>query len=113
MPYKDPEKQRAAQAAHYVAHKDRYRESSRNFKDRRNQIVNAAKDRPCNKCGVKYPPRVMDFHHSDPKTKLHGIGDLIRRGTQKALLEEIAKCEILCANCHRLHHMTEGELPLE
>ena len=58
---------------------------------------------PCADCGVSYPPRVMDFHHKDTTEKIDVISRMIGLNRPwNLVLEEIAKCELLCANCHRL-----------
>lgn len=44
----------------------------------------------------------MDFDHLDPSTKTASISKLSKwRGNKEKLLEEIAKCELVCSNCHR------------
>lgn len=55
---------------------------------------------PCAKCGVRYPHYVMDFDHKDPSTKTMCIAKMMGY-SKKAILHEINKCELLCANCHR------------
>lgn len=60
--------------------------------------INALKNRPCIDCGLKYPPECMDFDHVRGK-KLFTIGE---RRRQSGLLAEIAKCDLVCANCHRI-----------
>ena len=64
-------------------------------------IVAREKSRPCVDCGVTYPPYVMDFDHVRGE-KLKEIG--VMRGTvsTRVLLAEIAKCEVVCSNCHRI-----------
>ena len=45
----------------------------------------------------------MDYHHKDASSKVAGIADLVKSGaTLTRLKAEIAKCELLCANCHRV-----------
>lgn len=57
-------------------------------------------ENPCVDCGEK-DPVVLDFDHVRGM-KDRAIGLLIRRGSSvKRLMDEIAKCEIRCANCHR------------
>lgn len=56
---------------------------------------------PCAKCGVKYPYYVMDYDHKDPTNKKHCIAHMMGH-SKKALQNEINKCELLCANCHRI-----------
>jgi hypothetical protein len=67
---------------------------------RREDLRNSLKDQPCKDCGVKYPYYVMDFDHVTG-TKVGNVGVMVA-GKLAALMEEIAKCEIVCANCHRI-----------
>jgi hypothetical protein len=56
------------------------------------------------KCG-EADAACLDFHHSNPKEKEFEISNGVRSGYSKnRILEEIAKCDILCANCHRKLH---------
>ena len=65
-------------------------------------LVLIAKDRPCLDCGVKYEPCQMDFDHRDPSTKIDSVASLTGDGGMTKILLEIAKCDLVCANCHRL-----------
>ena len=57
----------------------------------------------CEECG--YPdPIVLHFHHKNPKTKSFTIGQNVTAKSWKSILKEIKKCNVLCANCHLLHH---------
>lgn len=59
--------------------------------------------RGCEGCGEK-DPRVLDFHHvNGKKDKIATVCDLARDSRQD-VEAEIAKCQCLCANCHRRHH---------
>ena len=58
----------------------------------------------CNLSGLKYP-QILHFHHRDPTTKLFRIPDKARQYPSKALMDEIAKCDVLCANCHGIAHV--------
>ena len=62
---------------------------------------NSLKDKPCADCGIQYPPYVMEFHHLDPTLKMFGLGQGRFREGRERILAEIAKCVLLCANCHR------------
>lgn len=55
----------------------------------------------CVDCGINNPI-VLDFDHKDPSEKIQTVSLLIRAGRYGAMLKEIAKCEIVCSNCHRL-----------
>lgn len=67
--------------------------------DKKCQIVNLAKATPCLDCGIQYPPYIMDFDHVRGK-KLMNVGEMKNR-SESMLRDEIAKCEVVCANCHR------------
>lgn len=58
----------------------------------------------CQTCGESHPA-CLQFHHRDPATKDFDIANAIANGWSKVRLQrEIAKCDVLCANCHaRLH----------
>lgn len=66
----------------------------------RREFVNKVKDVPCVDCGIAYPPCVMDFDHVTG-TKQGNIANAMSWHWDK-LLEEIAKCDIVCSNCHRM-----------
>ena len=63
-------------------------------------IVIEAKSVPCADCKGCYPYYVMDFDHIRGK-KLKGISQMGTAG-RSLLLAEIAKCDVVCANCHRI-----------
>lgn len=44
---------------------------------------------------------VLEFDHIDPKTKKFDIGKSVSGYSIQSILEEIKKCQVLCANCHR------------
>jgi hypothetical protein len=48
----------------------------------------------------------LDFHHTDPSQKLGLVSMMARSASKKKLLAEIAKCRVLCSNCHRKIHYT-------
>ena len=55
--------------------------------------------RPCTDCGRIYPPEVMQWDHLPGTQKLADVS-LIR--SRDAVLAEIAKCELVCTNCHAI-----------
>jgi hypothetical protein len=66
----------------------------------------------CAKCGFAVHPKALDFHHRDPATKLFGIGKFVNGRSCNAenkqiVREEIEKCDVLCANCHRILHFVQ------
>lgn len=56
------------------------------------------KARPCTDCGIQYPPHVMQFDHVRGEKVAH-VSQVTRFGWG-SLREEVAKCEVVCANCH-------------
>jgi len=50
---------------------------------------------------------VLDFHHRDPKEKDIEVSTLVRKGNKQKILDEMAKCLVLCSNCHRDLHYQE------
>jgi L-lysine 2,3-aminomutase len=64
------------------------------------EIVQRAKAVPCSDCGRCYPPYVMDFDHRTDD-KVGAISQMTSSAPTAVLLAEIAKCEVVCANCHR------------
>lgn len=58
-------------------------------------------DNPCLDCKISYPYYVMDFDHVRGR-KHKNVMELIPTLSKKKIDEEIAKCEIVCSNCHRI-----------
>jgi len=57
----------------------------------------------CNRCGVKYPRYVFDLHHRVPENKLFDIMASLHILWDRLLIE-VEKCDLLCANCHKIVH---------
>lgn len=57
----------------------------------------------CANCGYRASSAALQFHHRNPANKNGVISAHIRRG-RKALKVELAKCIVLCANCHAIEH---------
>ena len=100
--YKDRADQARAARAYYDANKalcvERARTSNRKRLAARRAVIIAAKDRPCADCHVRYPYYVMQFDHRGEKS--FTIGRTNSDTNMQALLAEIAKCDVVCANCH-------------
>ncbi len=61
----------------------------------------------CIKCGENHPG-CLDFHHRNKDDKVSTISDMItNRDSIENITIEIAKCDVLCANCHRKLHWDE------
>jgi hypothetical protein len=86
----------------YPANKEKQRATARRYKQEFRRQIDKLKDKPCADCGHKFPPCAMDFDHlSEKGEKLH-ISLLVGNNQRQRALKEIAKCEVVCANCHRI-----------
>jgi hypothetical protein len=73
----------------------------------------ALKSGPCKDCGQKFDPVCMQFDHVPSRgTKLGSVGLFVTK-SENELLAEIAKCDIVCANCHALRTKHRGKQPSE
>lgn len=73
-------------------------EISRKAYQRRAEFLRELKNQPCADCGREYPHYVMEFDHVIPQK-----GDRFNRLIGFArLVDEMAKCEVVCANCHNI-----------
>lgn len=74
------------------------------------ELVQEEKSKPCADCGRSYPYYVMDFDHVRGK-KAFTIGASMSKPA-RVLREEIKKCDVVCANCHRIRtHKRKNMLP--
>ncbi len=85
---------------------DEYRADRRLHHDKNKQFVDSVKQKyGCQNPACQSPkslaPCCLDFHHLDKNTKKFDVGCATTRRRQ-AILEEMNKCTILCAICHRL-----------
>jgi len=62
----------------------------------------------CMKCGFNTEPLILQFHHRDPSKKDFQISETVRFHIDEKLLDECNKCDILCPNCHAIHHLKYG-----
>lgn len=61
----------------------------------------------CEECDYNHPA-VLDFHHKDPAKKDLNVGFMVKNCySLKTIQAEIAKCKVLCSNCHRILHWNE------
>lgn len=104
MVFKDPE---AKRAYNREWKKNRFSdpvlaaERNKKRKDKLKAYVDELKKAPCTDCGGTFHPVCMDFDHLGDKT--HDIAFMVnKRHSMKRIIEEIKKCELVCANCHRL-----------
>jgi hypothetical protein len=105
MSYKDKKDQANSARNHYLSNKqkiiDRAKKHTKIYRDRNAKFVQEyLKDHPCVDCGES-DPIVLEFDHVRGQ-KRKDVSNLWRSGASiKSLIDEFAKCDIRCANCHR------------
>lgn len=110
-----------------IKNHDKIKRSKREWYNRNKATVNAInkknrqkaygwvksykQDHPC-PCGEAHIA-ALDFHHLDPSQKEIRITDAAMRGWSiEKLKNEISKCIVLCANCHRKLHWNEKNMQM-
>lgn len=81
---------------YYQAHLEYHRRYRQRQLAETKRFIIAHKSRPCFDCGCEYPWYVMEFDHVRGR-KQHKINQGLG---WVALQKEIAKCDVVCANCH-------------
>jgi hypothetical protein len=99
---------RAKSRRHYIAHKTQYVQRARARKQNCRQWFRAYKSQlKCSRCSETHPA-CLQFHHADPTLKEFSVGPSALTGLSLARIQqEIAKCIVLCANCHLKEHWHE------
>lgn len=104
--------QRQISKAHYSEHKESHKArvivNSKRLNDKnRSWFADLKSKLACERCGQNHMA-TLDFHHTDPSQKDMEISNMLASyNSQSKILSEIAKCEVLCSNCHRIHHWNE------
>lgn len=92
---------------HYIANKQYYLDEAKKGKANTALWLKDYKSKlKCETCGENHPA-CLDFHHIDRTTKLFTIS-VAERHSREDAMAEIAKCRVLCSNCHRKLHYDEG-----
>jgi hypothetical protein len=105
MPYADRER-RLAYLRDYRRNNPDPRDAGARAKSKVEQLRELLRrikeENPCIDCGNRYPFYVMDFDHARGVKEFEiRIGVAGRKGWSR-IYDEIAKCDIVCANCHRI-----------
>jgi len=114
MPQKDPEAARKSRRDWAKRNPDVVRKHNKKnqpiYLQRNRDYVNEIKSRtPCLDCGVQYHPQVMEYDHVRGD-KVDAVAYLVRtRRSIKVIQTEIDKCELVCANCHRMRTVRRRE----
>lgn len=100
------ERKRAWDRNYYQRHKTERRAAADERKYRLYEYLRQIKAQAsCKHCGENHPA-VLQFHHRNPGEKEFEVSAFIyhQKGGLKKLEAEIAKCDVLCANCHLKYH---------
>jgi hypothetical protein len=100
------EERRAYSRARYAVTKELTRQRRRAQARRRlmtqRAFIRSLKQHPCVDCHQTFPTACMHFDHVRGK-KIGGVSILVSDGvSRERLLTELAKCELVCANCHAI-----------
>lgn len=95
--------QRQKMRNHYNDNKQYYatKAANRNAKmleTNRNHVIQYFSEHSCIDCGLD-DIRCLQFDHVRG-TKKYNVSEMMRWCSLSALIEEISKCEVRCANCH-------------
>ena len=115
MPYKDPSVRKRKHAEYsreyYLANKaETLIANAKTRKEAKDKWVAYKSSLSCTKCGFSHVA-ALDFHHTDPTQKDGNIHRFVSNGQFAKAYEEVKKCVVLCANCHRIHHHDEKKNP--
>ena len=106
MAFNTKEKQREYHKRWYKKNKEkRYASIKKWQKEARKKIQKIKESNPCMDCGQKYPYYVMDYDHREGEEKEFTVAHYTGKAWQR-VLNEIAKCDLVCSNCHRIRTCT-------
>ena len=101
--YNRPDRNGKQQSYCKTCNKNNVIERQRKFK----KLCIDHKGGKCEKCGYSKYFGALDFHHKDPDKKIKALSAFNKLSWEKnkvVITEELDKCLLLCANCHREEH---------
>jgi hypothetical protein len=102
----DPAKRRASQKRANDRRKASRWAYHNSYKFKLRKFLNEYKaGKACADCKGHFPTYCMYFDHLDPATKVDKVSR-VGSFSMRRLLEELPKCELVCANCHRIRTFT-------
>ena len=101
-----PRDQRPYNVAYYARNREREILRVRQRQDARLAYLRGLRRRPCADCGGTFEPHQMDFDHRDPANKSFRLtSSRAMLASEATLRQELEKCDVVCANCHRVRTM--------
>lgn len=96
------------QKQYYLENKSNQMLRNKRFRNLlQDKIKKIKESSPCKDCGNFYQSCQMDFDHLE--NKKFNISENYFRVSWKKLSQEMDKCELVCANCHRLRTRNRKE----
>ena len=89
--------------AHYRANINKYRgRTSGKRRILKEKYIQLKSRTPCSDCKIVYPYYIMDFDHREGTNKVNVVSKMVHNLVDWDIIEtEIAKCDLVCSNCHR------------
>lgn len=102
---------RAYSAQYWRENKEELTRKQQNrMAERYAKIAEIKEASPCKDCGNKFPAICMDFDHLDGSAKVADVSKMVNDKRPWAeVFAEIAKCDLVCANCHRIRTQKRTE----
>lgn len=80
-------------------------------KPRQDYIEAVKRENGCADCGlIPEVLEVLEFDHRPDEPKTTDVSNLMTSGTWEAFVAEVAKCDVVCANCHRIRTVKRKQL---
>jgi hypothetical protein len=111
---KNPDGQKKAWAKWYANPENAKKHNDRNVRTsgaRAQLLIERFKSAPCVDCKNSFPTWCMDFDHRPGVEKLFELGyRAMRSKPLEVIMDEIAKCDLVCANCHRTRTVKRNQV---
>lgn len=78
------------------------RTSSKMFRRRRDVLDEIKSEKGCTDCGYNTNPVALQFDHRPGEVKSFTIAAAAASRSMEAILAEVTKCDVVCANCHAI-----------
>jgi len=91
--------------AYHVGKGQREKTNARTTRSRtlaKRKIWKIKEDSGCVDCKEKYPHYILDFDHLPEFEKLGSPTEIMHKHSWEKAIQEMSKCEIVCANCHKI-----------
>ena len=99
------ERERQKCKEYYQANQQRINKQRREERKKRTKFIDDYKlEHGCAICGYNKCAAALDFHHVDGDDKSFRIARGVGSNSMEKVKEEMAKCIVICANCHRELH---------